>query len=108
MTRRCSSCRSSFQADGAWQMLCWDCWRQRRDHDQEADAYQRGYEAGVRARRHRDYAEGFDAGRRAGLPPDVVEAALRLCHPDRHPPERFAQANATTAHLLEIRQELAA
>ena len=43
-----------------------------------------------------DCGEPFDAG------------AIALCHPDRHPAERAAQANAVTAHLIDLRRELAA
>jgi hypothetical protein len=32
-------------------------------------------------------------------PPDLVKRAIRLCHPDRHPAERFDEANALTRDL---------
>jgi hypothetical protein len=31
---------------------------------------------------------------------EVLRQAIRLCHPDAHPIERFEQANAVTAALL--------
>jgi hypothetical protein len=33
---------------------------------------------------------------------DVLLDAVALCHPDRHPPERFEQANRVTAGLLDL------
>jgi hypothetical protein len=31
--------------------------------------------------------------------------AIALCHPDRHPPERFKTANAVSATLLALLEE---
>jgi hypothetical protein len=33
---------------------------------------------------------------------ELVKAAVRLCHPDRHPPERFTAANTVTGRLLSM------
>ena len=63
--------------------------RAEEDEDSDAAAYQDGYRDGARTRR-------------AGLEPGLIKAAVVLCHPDRHPPERFAQANSVTARLLEL------
>jgi hypothetical protein len=32
----------------------------------------------------------------------LLLAAVALCHPDRHPPERAAVANSVTSALLEL------
>jgi hypothetical protein len=62
-------------------------------------AYEAGFQDGWRA--------GLERGRAARLAapappvdPAVLREAVRLCHPDRHPPERFAIANRVTATLL--------
>jgi hypothetical protein len=62
-----------------------------------AAAYKRGYQDGHAAatRQQRTHAGGqFDA--------DQLRALVTLCHPDRHPRERFEVANAVTARLLEM------
>jgi hypothetical protein len=35
---------------------------------------------------------------------DLLMAVVRLVHPDKHPPERFAEANRVTAQLLSLRE----
>lgn len=104
MTAYCDKCGERFDAAGAWQKACWSCWRARKDAEQRA-SYDRGYGHG--------YMEGFVAGQRdgrqlPGVDPDLISRAVRLCHADRHPPERAAEANATTAALLELRQRVVA
>jgi hypothetical protein len=58
----------------------------------------------------RGYALGLERGRRNE--PTDIEAALgalpliellQLCHPDRHPPERFEQANRISVWLNGLR-----
>ena len=73
-SRACHACGERFQGE-TWQRLCWQCWRDRREADDRGEAYQRGFR-------------------------DGLSAAVRLCHPDRHPAERFELANKTTAALL--------
>jgi hypothetical protein len=115
---RCEKCHGTFDAQGAWQKLCWDCWRSRetsraRNGDlsalsgRAANLLDEAYEAG----RARGFDEGYDAAsadarRRNGH--DGVDGALLrelivLCHPDRHPAERFEQANRVTAQLVSMR-----
>lgn len=118
MKARCK-CGQTFEAQGAWQRLCWDCWRA-----QEAERADRGdlsalakrstklldeaYEAG----RRRGYEDGYAAGARetrapssngGPLDPALLRELISLCHPDRHPPERFDQANRVTAQLVSMR-----
>jgi hypothetical protein len=93
MLRRC---RCGAQFDGEhWQRLCWPCWRRERGRSEPADAYQRGYQLG--------YRDGCAAVQCAGLTDDLIASAIQLAHPDRHPPERAALANAVTAQLLALR-----
>lgn len=101
MTRHCRDCGAQFDGEH-WQRLCWGCWREHKDRGVREPEYQRDYQAG--------YAHGLADGQRdrPALDRDLISRAVRLCHPDRHPPERAAEANATTAALLELRSELAA
>ena len=106
MTRRCNACGVEFEADGQWMKLCWSCWRERKDHQAEDAAYERGRRDG--------YKDGWDDcqlyrednGPTNGSGPQLERGLLRdlvqLCHPDRHPPERGELANRTTAALLGL------
>jgi hypothetical protein len=103
VTRTCQKCGDSFNAGGAWQRLCWRCWRD----DQDQEIFDQGYRAG----RRDGYTVGYIAGRRDSGPLEPVPARLGvatlrelvvLCHPDRHPPERFEQANRATRELLAM------
>jgi hypothetical protein len=102
MMRTCTRCRERFEAKGNWQKLCWPCWREERDGE-ERDGEERdkifavGFADG--------YVTGLLDGRRGGLDESTLRAAIVLCHPDRHPPERAAEANRITAALLELREE---
>jgi hypothetical protein len=40
------------------------------------------------------------------LEPALLADAIRLTHPDRHPPDRSAMANRVTAPLNGLRDEL--
>jgi hypothetical protein len=91
--RTCPDFGEEFSGEH-WQRLYWSCWRAHRDQELEDDAYDRGFAAGRRTSR--------------SLDSDLIDRAIRLCHPDRHPPERFSEAKATTARLLAPRQDLAA
>lgn len=96
MTRRCADCGSAFDAAGTWQRCCRRCWRHRKDRDaarRVTDAYRRGYDAGR--------ADAQPAT--PMLEPDLLRAALVLCHPDRHPAERADQAHRATIALLDLR-----
>ena len=45
------------------------------------------------------HAARGDAG---SLTPSTLRELVTLCHPDRHPPERYDQANRATALLLGL------
>jgi hypothetical protein len=86
------SCRCGAQFTGEpWQKLCWKCWRRERDRSELDAAYQRGFQDGCAARQP------------AGLTDGLIAGLIKLAHPDHHPPERAALANAVTAQLLELR-----
>lgn len=106
----CVDCGADFVAKGTWQRRCWDCWRASKDGARRANGPDR--EANARAEGR---AAGYDAGYRKGLEDGKKLAkaghglhfdraflfdAIRLCHPDHQPLERFAMANAVTAKLL--------
>jgi hypothetical protein len=93
MIRDCVECGREFEAKGAWMRRCWDCWRERKDQE----VYDRGYAAGLRAGRN-----GHGQRNGHGLDSELLRALVTLCHPDRHPPERFELANRTTATLLGL------
>jgi hypothetical protein len=100
MVRSCIDCGCQFEAKGTWMRLCWDCWRDRKDRDLEAAAYSRGYVAGLR--------DGHSQPARSGhgqLDSGLLRALVLLCHPDRHPPERFELANRATATLLGLLED---
>jgi len=76
MSRTCQSCSNPFRPDGAWQRLCWPCWR----------------ELKAQAERPRTIVVSpVDA--------ELLKLAIALCHPDRHPPERHDMCNRVTAAL---------
>jgi hypothetical protein len=91
--RCCQSCGEPFDGE-AWQRRCWKCWREEREREQLAAVYDLEYRRGYAAGRR---------GSRGGLSDELIVRAVRLTHPDHHPVERFAEANAITARLLELR-----
>jgi hypothetical protein len=93
MIRDCVECGREFEAKGSWMRRCWDCWREQKDQE----VYDRGYAAGLRAGRAGQNGHGQ-------LGSELLRALVTLCHPDRHPPERFELANRATAKLLELLQ----
>jgi hypothetical protein len=80
-----------FDAKGTWQKRCWRCWRDDRDKEEWTKAYSIGF------------GKGREAGG-GGLDDETLRTAIALCHPDRHPPERAAEANEVTAALLRLRE----
>ena len=67
------------------------------------DAHAAGFEAG----RLRGLLEGTQARMDLGLPPNfsaLVDDLVALCHPDRHPASRQAQAHRATVGLLAWRE----
>jgi len=104
MTRCCSDCGREFEAKGDWMKLCWPCWHERNDKETRVQAYNRGYDDGYRA--GYDQARGAaNGGQVLKLDCDLLRPLIQLCHPDRHPPERAAVANAVTARLLNLERE---
>ena len=106
MTRACTSCGDLFEARGSWQRLCWDCWRKKRDEEHQQQAFDRGFQAGLRRgrmERSATYPRKSDATVQRSPDDAVLRDAIALCHPDRHPPERAEQANRVTAVLLALR-----
>jgi hypothetical protein len=112
-SRICKSCGSQFDAE-AWQKLCWCCWRRESDREAADAVYHRGYSDGYDLGYGRGYRDGHKRGYGCGredsgpatrpvLADDLIAGAIRLCHPDRHPAERFVEANAITARLLALR-----
>lgn len=95
--RRCTRCANAFDGE-PWQRLCWSCWRERKDAEQRHSEYERGWHAGRVAA----------VPRQGALDSTLLRDVISLCHPDRHPVERYELANATTARLLALRGELAA
>lgn len=95
--RQCRECGSDFAGE-RWQKLCWTCWREQRDADEREVRWQNGYDHG--------FLDGFRAGcsDRPQIDATLVNRALCLTHPDRHPAERAQEATAVTALLLELRQ----
>jgi hypothetical protein len=87
--------RAALRAQHDYYYQCLTCWRTKRDTATRSDTWAAGYADGLRAGR----AERCNAG----LDNDLIMAAIRLCHPDRHPVERHADANKVTAALLELR-----
>lgn len=73
----------------------------------EQDAYWKGYHAGrqfVTREIDRAYRDGYREGQHdAALDRELLTRIVAMCHPDKHPPERFGEANALTAALLELR-----
>lgn len=107
MNATCANCRATFDQTHNWQKLCWSCWRAKKDAASAAatsDAWTEGYRAG-RAAALRDH--------RCPQPPahptvdaTLIRDAVRLCHPDRHPIERFDAANDVTVRLLALQRTL--
>lgn len=93
--RRCVSCGATFEGQ-RWQKICWPCWRKKRDSEEAREAYLVGFR------------DGQASTWQPPLDPELLRRAVALTHSDRHPPERFAEANAVTAALLNLRERGAA
>ena len=116
MIVNCQKCRREFDAQGAWQKLCLSCYRER-----ERERTGTGDLSGLERRADRLITEAYEAGRQRGfeegyevasakarrpnghLSPGLLRELVLLCHPDRHPPERFELANRITAELVSMR-----
>jgi hypothetical protein len=99
--RQCRSCAREFVGE-SWQRLCWACWRSEREERDSEAVWQKGYDHGLLIGRREGYRDGIE-DRPTGIESNLLERAIRLCHPDRHCPERAAEANAVTAALLNMR-----
>lgn len=99
--RSCTGCGEAFDAK-SWQKLCWQCWRRQQERVAVDDAYDRGYSAGYCAGRNCNAHVATTPGQ-AAIDRDLIAQAIRLTHPDRHPPERGLEANSVTAALLSLR-----
>lgn len=66
-------------------------------------AWERGYVLGLQRGRRRLTDDELETAL-GGLP---VRDLILLCHPDRHPPERFELANRLTTWLLALRDTAA-
>lgn len=64
-------------------------------------AWESGYQLGYKRGQ-----ESVASDPQVGIPPELLEDVIRLCHPDRHPEERFFKANAVTAQLNRLRDAL--
>jgi len=66
-----------------------------------------GSRFGLRAHRRRlAGAPPIPTGDRGSpLDPELLRGAIRLCHPDAHPPDREDLANAVTARLLALERQ---
>jgi hypothetical protein len=93
MTRNCRRCGDRFETDRAHHRLCWACYWELRDGDASWRKPPPGWESPPR----REPARAVSA-----LDARLLQDAISLTHPDRHPPERARIANAVTAALLEL------
>jgi hypothetical protein len=106
--RACSDCGDYFEAKADYHRLCWRCWRERENIKLEDAAYDRGYNRGHENGYRLGHKDGLRDGRerangsRPALDAGLLRALVTLCHPDRHPPERFEMANRATASLLGL------
>lgn len=95
----CRECGKRFEAQATWQKLCRTCYRER-ERERTGRLVAKAYEEGRRC----GYEEGYrTASRRSRLSPALLRELVTLCHPDRHPPERFELANRITAELVSMR-----
>ena len=97
MRKSCRQCGDVFTGED-WQKLCWTCWRdekKRKSVEQAGDALAAAALAYRRGKADGEAAAAMDA--------EFIQSLIVLCHPDRHPTERAAQANAATARLLALR-----
>ena len=90
MNRVCRDCRNRFQGEH-WKTRCKPCYIEMKRAEERAIDLQCAYRAG--------YADG---AANVGLDDGLLRDLVTLCHPDRHPPERFVRANAATARLLAL------
>jgi hypothetical protein len=101
LERRQCACGRWFVAVYDWVKDCRVCFHEKGGHYDLAVAelaWERGYLLGLERARDRN---GADVEAALGELP--IHELLTLCHPDRHPPERFELANQITAWLNGLR-----
>jgi hypothetical protein len=91
MNRRCIGCGVLFEPKPGYEYhrRCWPCWRKARG-------------AGERTAGGRTYGSRTDSPAPAdsiAISVEAARAAVRLCHPDRHPEPRSLEATRITALL---------
>jgi hypothetical protein len=129
VTRACVDCGRAFDAepDEPWKTRCLGCFKRHKRAEERGD-WEPGWKRRARPpegpveRLSRaagaTVAEAFAAGRKEGYDAGLAEGRRRpspvrldaellrelvaLTHPDRHPPERFKQANDATTKLLAL------
>jgi hypothetical protein len=79
VNRRCIGCGQLFEPSYDYHRRCWPCWRQARTPGERTDSPA--------------------AADTLVVSVETVHAAVRLCHPDRHPEQRNQEANRVTALL---------
>ena len=115
MDRNCTCCGATFEADQPWKLLCYPCWRAKKDAESgDVGALTiRSIKAELLLSKAQDeierlkgiiYRESKRWARSAQpepIPPDLLKAMLLICHPDKH--GNSAAANRVTAWLLQQR-----
>lgn len=74
--------------------------RELRDYERRLERATRRLEKRV----ERIYRDAYNAAMRERLDPEMLREAIKLTHPDRHPPERQEQAARVTAWLISLRR----
>ncbi len=115
MLRKCTCCGATFDADQPWKLLCYACWRAKKDAESgDVGALTlRAIKAELGLSRAMDEIERLqgiiyrEAKRWAknaqpeAIPPDLLKSMLLLCHPDRH--NNSQASNKVTTWLLQQR-----
>ena len=115
MNRNCTCCGATFEADQPWKLLCYPCWRAKKDAENgdvgaltlRAIKAELGLSMaqdeierlkGIIYRESKRWAKGAQP---EPIPPDLLKSMLLLCHPDRH--GNSAASNKVTTWLLQQR-----
>jgi hypothetical protein len=102
--RACPGCGRLYVSALPTHLLCRVCYFERHGDYEMAlaeESWRRGFGFGYQ----RGHVDALEA-RQPILPAPLLDAAIALCHPDRHPEERSRQANALTADLLAARERI--
>ena len=115
MDQTCTCCGTIFDADQPWKLLCYPCWRAKKDAENgDLGALSlRSIKAELLLSKAQDeikrlqaiiYRESKRWAKNAPpepIPPDLMNSMVLLCHPDRH--GNSAASNKVTAWLLQQR-----